>query len=365
MHIHHALLAVTWSEEDQHALIDHLGADLVTVCSPTDRAGIAAALATADVAITNARIDQRFLDAPRLRWLHIDRAGIDRFAPPELFTGRIITNSSGRSSAAIADQALLLLLATAGSMRTVERLRRRRTWSRVPLADLRPLAGRRAVVVGCGSIGQEIARRLAPMEIATTGIGRTPRDDAGHFDRIVSSPSRQQLIETVAAADILVLAAGLNDATHHLVDADVLEALGPDGIIVNVGRGALIDQRALVRSLRQGQLAGAGLAVADPEPLPPWSRLWSAPGTVLIPHTVPRSADRDRRSVAIISAFADDVRADRPVQRALGVDDAYTLGATPRELHLRATRAYVGRIGLRLVGSRSGRSIRTPKRSRP
>ncbi|MFT7394720.1 MAG: phosphoglycerate dehydrogenase-like enzyme [Candidatus Azotimanducaceae bacterium] len=351
-HLRHALVALPWPEATCAGVIKHLDAERVTVCAPTDQAAISEALATADVAVTSARVDRRFLDAPSLRWLHLDRAGIDQFAPPALFENRIVTTSSGRSSPAVADQAILLLSAVSGNMRTIEVLRRRRIWSRNPLANLRALHGRHVVVIGCGSVGTEIARRLATMGLTVTGIARRERNDPTPFERVLASPTRATLLAELANADVLILAAGLNDATHHLVDRSALDALGPDGIVVNVARGGMIDQRSLVQALRDKRLAGAGLAVGEPEPLPPWSRLWTAPNTIVIPHTVPRLDARHERSAEIICEIADTVRSGGTVERALTVDDAYTKRPPRSDLDLFCTRAW-NWLALRTVRGRS------------
>ncbi|MFK7919153.1 MAG: NAD(P)-dependent oxidoreductase [Ilumatobacter sp.] len=342
-------MAVRWRDDLRDELIARLGADNVTTCNADDQNSIGRALPEADVAIVASALDGRYLSAPHLRWIHIDRAGIDQFAPPELFDGRVITTSAGRSAPAVADQAVLLLLAVSGDIGTIERMRRRRLWSNRPLQGLNAVTAKHAVVVGAGAIGSAIARRFAAMGITATGISRRTRTEPLPFDRVIASPTRRQLVTEIESADIVVVATGLNDRTHHIIDQTALNALGPTGIIVNVGRGALIDQRALARSLRSRRIAGAGLSVADPEPLPPWNPLWRTPNTVLIPHAVPRLSDRDERSLDIIDDVASAVKAGQPVARALTVADAYTRQRSTDRLTHHATKAWHRTAGRRML----------------
>ncbi len=351
----HALITVDWEPELVERLVDGLCAERHTVCSHSDRRTIRAALDTADVAVLGGTAGTHAATSSTLRWLHIDAAGIDSSATAALFTGRTVTCSSGRNAPAIADQAVWLLLSLVHRSRVVEQLHRRRAWSARALRDMASLNGGRAVIIGAGATAIELAPRLRAMGLHPTAIARHERSTSEPFDRIVASADRRTLLDELSNADAVVLAASLNDATHHLIDDEAIERLPRHARLVNVGRGALVDQRALARALHDGSIAGAGLAVADPEPLPPWPPLWRSPNTLVVPHAAPRVADRDERALDSILRTAEALRGGTPPAGSLSPDDVYTLGADPQRLAVLASRAWIRTSG-RTV--RAGQPVR-------
>ncbi|MEM9515320.1 MAG: NAD(P)-dependent oxidoreductase [Actinomycetota bacterium] len=314
---------MSWPEALIGKLIDSLDADHTIVVAHHHHDQVHDALRRAEVAIIGGNADERFVRAPHLHWLHIDHAGIDRFAPPELLANRTVTTSAGRNSEAIAEEAFYLLHAVARRSRSIERHRRWHVWTDDGDA-LRPLRGRRALLVGGGSIATCIAERAAAFEMPVTVVRRRDESPTPAASRVVASPDRDEFIALCAEHDVLILAAPLTDATHRMIGAAELAALGADGILVNVSRGGLVDQRALLAALRRRAVGGAGLAVAEPEPLPPWSPLWHAPNTVITPHAAARGDDRDERSYHIVEHVWSQLRLGRPVDRALTQADAYT-----------------------------------------
>ncbi|MEM8619499.1 MAG: NAD(P)-dependent oxidoreductase [Actinomycetota bacterium] len=342
--VQHALIAVPWSRDSIDELVAALDPHQVTI-APTSGHQISSALRTADVAIIGKNADARFVEASQLRWLHIDHAGIDGFAPPGLFRDRVVTTSAGRSAPALADHAMYLMLALVHDQRGIELLRRRRAWSRRPVRRLAALHGARVLVIGCGQTGRAIAHRCHTAGMHVTGVRRSGSLDLPGFDRVVHAGNWSELSALLAATNVLVLAAPLNNDTHHLIGASELEALPTSALLINMGRGGLVDQPALVQALRSGQIAGAGLDVADPEPLPPWSPLWRLRNTVITPHLTPALIDKERRSLDIVLEVAEQRAAGIPVTRALSEVDAYTLGQQPSRLSRGATRAWLRVIG--------------------
>lgn len=218
------------------------------------------------------------VSAPNLGWIHVAAVGVDPVLSPELLSsGILLTNSRGVFDGAIAEYVLGLLLAHVKDLRCTFAAQQRSEWN---YRTTRRLAGQRAVVVGTGSIGRRIATLLRKLEIEVTLVGRRVATDP-EFGEIRLST---ELALVVKSADFLVLAAPLTRESRGMVDAAVLNVLGPYGYLVNVGRGPLIAEEDLIAALESGALGGAALDVFDIEPLPTESPLWTLPNVVVSPH---------------------------------------------------------------------------------
>jgi phosphoglycerate dehydrogenase-like enzyme len=144
------------------------------------------------------------------------------------------------------------------------------------------------LIVGFGSIGRELAKRARAFDIRVWGVTRSGRGDTTHAERIVPVA---QLEEALPHADYVVIAAPETTETRHIIGAPQIAKMKPGARLINVGRGSLLDESALIRALESGALGGAALDVASVEPLPPDSPLWKAPNLFVTPHT---SAVSDR-----------------------------------------------------------------------
>lgn len=215
--------------------------------------------------------------APHLAWLHTMSAGVDS----PVFTsflerGAQLTTSSGSSAPPIARSVMMYLLALARDLPRMMRAQGAGEWAPQRWTELE---GQRVAVVGYGPIGQEVVRLTSTFGIQPVIVRRAARGDEPCEVRPLSD-----LRSAVADVDALVLALPLNDDTRGLVDADVIGSLPSHAFVVNVGRGELIDQEALVAALAAGQLGGAGLDVTTPEPLPADHALWTLPNVIITPH---------------------------------------------------------------------------------
>jgi len=186
-----------------------------------------------------------------------------------------VANASGVHAAATAELAVGLILA---KLRGIDQAARDQQAERWNPQRRKSLADRKVLLLGIGGIGKELARRLEPFEVTLTRVGSTARTDA---DGQVHGPD--ELLELAASHDILVSVLPLNDKTHHLVGRDVLAALPDGALVVNVGRGAVVDTDALTREVVSGRLQCA-IDVVDPEPLPAGHPLWSAENALITPH---------------------------------------------------------------------------------
>ena len=189
--------------------------------------------------------------------------------------GAAVANASGVHAAATAELAVGLILAKLRGIDQAVKDQQTESWKpqrRQSLAD------RRVLLLGIGGIGKELARRLEPFEVTITRVGSTARTDA---DGQVHGP--EELVALADSHDILVSVLPLNDDTHHLVGAKVLAALPDGALVVNVGRGAVVDTEALTREVVSGRLQCA-IDVVDPEPLPAGHPLWAAGNALITPH---------------------------------------------------------------------------------
>jgi lactate dehydrogenase-like 2-hydroxyacid dehydrogenase len=204
--------------------------------------------------------------------------------------GIALANGAGANASVVADHAMALVLACVRQLLAADRACRTHV-DRDSIPVHPQLTGKRLGVVGLGDIGVRIARRAAAFEMPVGYHTRRPRPEEPayrHFDNVMA------LAEW---CDVLVLAAPGGPATHHMVNADVLAALGPRGYLVNIARGSLVDTAALNRALRDGTIAGAGLDVYESEPEPPLALLDLTDNLVLSPHVAGRSPEAVQATV--------------------------------------------------------------------
>jgi phosphoglycerate dehydrogenase-like enzyme len=236
--------------------------------------------------------------APRLRWLHVFNAGVDHPIYDEMLArGVRLTTSSGTTAEPIAQTAIAGLLMLARRFPHWLAAQRDRRWD--PLrgpAVPRDLRGQTALIVGLGSIGNEIARLARALGLAVIGVrrsGRRPHHHAGE----VHPPAA--LAALLPRADWLIVACPLTPVTRGLIDAAMLAKLPAHAHLINVARGGIVDEAALVAALRDGRLAGAYLDVFEHEPLPADSPLWSLPGVIVTPHNSAAAAGNEARVYAL------------------------------------------------------------------
>ncbi|MGW7368593.1 D-2-hydroxyacid dehydrogenase [Streptomyces sp. NPDC054841] len=230
---------------------------------------------------------------PRPRWVHTPSAGVDRLLCPEFAASdTVLTNARGIFEEPIAEYVAALVLAMAKDLPGTLELQRQRRWRH---REGLPVAGSRAVVVGAGPIGLAIARTLRALGVAAAVTGRTARPGVH---------GSEELDRLLARADWVVCAAPLTGATRGMFDARRFALLRPSARFINVGRGALVVEDALVAALTGRRLAGAALDVFEHEPLGPHSRLWDVPGLIVSPHMSGDTVGwRDRLSAQFVELF--------------------------------------------------------------
>ena len=227
------------------------------------------------------------LAAPGLRWVHSTSAGVASALHPELGERDIrLTNSAGVHGPPMAEYVLGGVLHFLRGFDVAVRRQAAATWDRDPFVgaghSARELGECRALVVGAGGIGGAVARALAAHGVACTGIRRRP--ELGAPEGFVRVAGPDALDAELPAADLLILCAPLTAETRALMTAERLDRLPAGAVLVNVGRGALVDEAALAERIRGGTLRGAVLDVFQAEPLPPDSPLWGLERTLVTPH---------------------------------------------------------------------------------
>ncbi len=249
----------------------------------TDPAGLGEAVAGTDALLLwdffSTAVSDVWHRADRLEWIHVAAAGVDKLLFPELVDSNVtVTNARGVFDRPIAEYVLGMCLAHAKRLPAMLADQGTRTWRH---RDTDSLTGSRALVVGTGAIGREIARLLRAVGVDVRGAGRTARPGDPDFGDVLASAD---LPSYVGDFDHVVLVTPLTEQTRGLVGREALAAMRSTAHLVNVGRGAVVDEAALVRELQEGGIAAASLDVFATEPLPDDSPLWSMPQVVVTPH---------------------------------------------------------------------------------
>jgi D-2-hydroxyacid dehydrogenase (NADP+) len=256
------------------------------VAHARDYSGVDPELADTNIFVGWSLRPSQFAAAPKLHWLHSTAAGVGQLMYPELrASGIAVTNASGVHTIPIAEHVLGLLLALARRFPSSFRHQAARHWGQQDIWNepVRPreLRGATLVLVGLGAIGREVARLARALGMQVIAVTRSGSPAPDLADRVAPAT---ELDSTLARADFVVLAAPETPETRHLMNAARLAHMQPSAYLVNVARGSLIDENALVAALKENRIAGAALDVAGEEPLPESSPLWTLENCFLTPH---------------------------------------------------------------------------------
>jgi len=251
--------------------------------------------------------------AERLRWVHSCSAGVERLLFPELVESDVVlTNSRGVYDQPMAEYALALMLAAAKGLPETLARQREHEWR---FRYTGTLAGKRLVVVGPGSIGRAVASYAGAIGMSTSAVGRSVRGADDHFDEVAGPDG---LLDVLGEADYVVITVPLTDETRGMIGREAIAAMKPTAHLINLARGAVIDQDALVDALREGRIAGAGLDVFAEEPLDPANPLWDMPNVIVSPHI---SGDTDTSERNVVDLFLDNLRRWQAGEPLLNVVD--------------------------------------------
>jgi len=239
--------------------------------------------------------------APKLKWIQVTSAGVDRYLTEEFKQSQVIlTNASGVHATPIGEFVVSLMLMFAKNSPLFFDAKQKKQWLRSPGTVLR---GKTVGVVGLGSIGQEVARLCKAFRMRVIATRRSPkRRHARNVDLLLPPNGLPRLLEE---SDYVAICLPLTKETRKLIGAAEFKMMKPSAYIINIGRGPVIDEEALIRALEEKQIAGAGLDVFTVEPLPNDSKLWDLPNAIISPHV---SGGREDYEVGAIDIFCRNLK---------------------------------------------------------
>jgi phosphoglycerate dehydrogenase-like enzyme len=239
----------------------------------------------------------------KLKWIQFSSVGIDTALANGLPSGVPVTNVRGVRTGIIAGHAITLMMGLMRGFHVFEGYRQNHVWAKDELSHVVLTAeGKTLVIVGMGDIGRDCARKAKAFDMKVIGVSREGQA-GGNFDEVVP---RSQLHAILPKADVLLLALPLEDETRHIIGAREIALMKPSAMIVNIARGALIDEAALITALQEKKIAGAAMDVVEVEPLPADSPLWSLENVLFSPHIAGHSDAASKHALA--EMIADNMR---------------------------------------------------------
>ena len=261
-----------------------------------------------------------FADSPQLRWIQTSSAGLDAILSPELIQrGLLVTNASGVHAPQMAEAAWALTLSLVRCLPLYGRQQREHHWEWGPVDCL---TGSTAGIIGLGGTGRRFAHIAAAFGMRVLAVDpHQPPRPAG----VESIWGLERLDELIAASKVLLVACPYTSDTHHLLNADRLRRMPSDAVLVNIARGDIVDQTALIETLQSGHLLGAGLDVTEVEPLPQDSPVWDLPNLVLTPHCAGASPHRNRRITGLFCENLKRYQAGNPLLNLVDQQRGYPI----------------------------------------
>ncbi|HEX7286016.1 MAG TPA: D-2-hydroxyacid dehydrogenase [Candidatus Angelobacter sp.] len=248
---------------------------------------IAEEIADTDIFIGWSLRPDQLAGARKLKWVHSPAAAIHQLMYPELINSSVVvTNSTGVHGPVVAEHAIAVLLALAKRLPQAMQYQAKKVWAQEILWKEQPrpreVAGATAAVIGMGGIGGEFAGRARALGLKVLAVRENPAKGPGLADAVFGP---EKIEEVLSQADYVLLCTPVTPATTHIINAARLQKMKPDAYLINVARGTLIDERALIAALKVRRIAGAALDVFEEEPLPADSEFWSLDNVLITPHT--------------------------------------------------------------------------------
>ncbi len=261
-------------------------------------------ISDAEIVFTSALSPEQLQAAQKLRWIHSPAAAVHHFLFPEFVNSDVLlTNARDVHGPVVAEHVIALTFALAKRIPAAVRFQQQHVWGQEIAwrAGQRPreVAAATLGLVGLGSIGRSVAKHAAALGMHVIGVREHPENQKPEFVQEVLPSSR--LDELLRCSDYVVLAAPVTRATQGMIGRPQLAKMRPDACLINVGRGALVDEAALVESLRERKIGGAALDVFEKEPLPSDSPLWDLENLLITPHTAGMTEKLWERHYALFS----------------------------------------------------------------
>lgn len=250
--------------------------------------GIEGLLREAEVLFTISLRPEQYATAQSLRWIHSPTAAVHQFLFQELIASDVVlTNSREVHGPVVAEHVMASIFALAKKIPQAAAFQAKKVWGQEAMwtegSHPQEIAGATLGLIGVGSIGGRVAQMASALGMRVIAVRKHIEREKPHgVEEVFSTTAVDEMLRQ---SDYVVVAAPLLDATHALIDADRLAAMKPGAYLINVGRGAQVDEAALVEALRGRRIAGAALDVFEREPLPPDSPLWEVDNLLITPHT--------------------------------------------------------------------------------
>lgn len=264
--------------------------------------------------------DEALEEATQLKWIHLPSAGADRYVHSQLLRDRgvTVTNSSGVFGIPISEHVMALLLALTRQVHTFVRAQGEREW--VTGGNLDELYEKTIGILGLGDIGSHTARRAKAFGMKVLAMKRNPSAKPDYVDELFGPDGLDHIIEN---SDVLAICLPGTSGTRHMINRERLFSMKPGSYLINIGRGSIIDEEALIDCLREGPLAAAGLDVFETEPLPKESPLWSMENVIITPHASGRHARHPQRTTEIFCGNLKRFITGEPLENTVDLDAGY------------------------------------------
>jgi phosphoglycerate dehydrogenase-like enzyme len=290
----------------------------IKIVSTSDFDALTHEILDAEILVGFSLRGEQFAKAKKLRWIHSTAAAVHQLMSPELRGSNVaLTNASSVHAPVVAEHVIAVVFALAKRLPSAMRFQQQSHWAQNEIYKEHPqeLAGRTLLLVGLGSIGREVLARAKALGMRVITVRQHPERGGDGADAVFG---QKDLSSALADADLVVLAAPLTSATEHVIGTDALGVMKPTAFLINVSRGPLIDDKALIAALRNRQIAGAALDVFAEEPLPADSPYWSLENCLITPHTAAVTSKLWDRHYSLL---AENLRRFLAGQPLLGVVD--------------------------------------------
>jgi phosphoglycerate dehydrogenase-like enzyme len=273
--------------------------------------GIAQEIMNADIFLGHAKVPVDWdpvVKQGRLQWIQSSAAGLDHCLVPSVIESNIpVCSASGLFANQVAEQTFALLFGVLRSMPTFFRQMHTKEFVRRPTNDLH---GKTVGIIGLGGNGRRLAQVLAPFRVKILATDYYPENQPPEVHQLLP---HTKLHEVASQSDILILTLPLNESTHHCIDGSVLDAMKKGSFLINVARGQVVNEAALIERLQSGHIAAAGVDVTEVEPLPASSPLWTLPNVIITPHVGAQAASRVDDTTRMICANLKRFLAKEPL----------------------------------------------------
>ncbi|MDR1541885.1 MAG: D-2-hydroxyacid dehydrogenase [Clostridiales bacterium] len=322
------LATVQYEPKHLKTMIDAFAPAPVFHFSPRDSKGIQAVLDKVDVAVLDSDLNDLILQAPGLKWIHCNHAGLAKSARPEVFIrGIILTGAAGRSAPSLSEHVFFFALSHVYDAPRLHEAQKEGDWSRFAkqFAASKGLSSKTMGIIGLGNTGRAVATRAKAFQMRALGYNRSDLNPIPEgIDEFYCKQRGDGFERLLKESDFIVLSCGLTDETYHMIGTEEFSVMKPTACLINISRGAVVDEEALLAALENNVIARAASDVFETEPLPKESPLWRLPNMMITPHATPRVADIQFSALQILLENIEHYRRGEPMKNRLTDRDVYT-----------------------------------------